>query len=113
MNGQRPESTNVLLDGAANNDEFGATVGQAVPLDSVQEFSILANDFTAEYGRAGAGVVNVVTKSGTNSFSGTAMSSTVSRPYPGTPSRTMPFRFLNPFLPGISSDIQQLRVHPR
>ncbi len=72
VNGQRPESTNVLLDGAANNDEFGATVGQAVPLDSVQEFSILTNDFTAEYGRAGAGVVNVVTKSGTNSFSGTA-----------------------------------------
>ncbi len=72
VNGQRPESTNILLDGAANNDEFLASVGQAVPLDSVQEFSILTNDFTAEYGRAGAGVVNAVTKSGTNSFSGTA-----------------------------------------
>ncbi len=72
INGQRPESTNVLLDGAANNDEFGATVGQAVPLDSVQEFSLITNDFTAEFGRAGAGIVNVVTKSGTNEFHGTA-----------------------------------------
>lgn len=70
INGQRSESTNVLLDGAANNDEFGATVGQAVPLDSVQEFSVITNDFTAEYGRAGAGVVNVATKSGTNDFHG-------------------------------------------
>ncbi len=36
INGQRAESTNILLDGAANNDEFTASVGQAVPLDSVQ-----------------------------------------------------------------------------
>ncbi len=72
INGQRAESTDVLLDGAANNDEFSASVGQAVPLDSVQEFSVLTNDFTAEYGRAGAGVVNVVTKSGTNEFHGSA-----------------------------------------
>jgi hypothetical protein len=72
INGQREDSTNILLDGAANNDEFTATVGQAVPLDSVQEFSILTNNFTAEYGRASGGVINVVTKSGTNDFHGTA-----------------------------------------
>ncbi len=72
INGQREASTNVLLDGAANNDEFGAGVGQSVPLDSVQEFSVLTNNFTAEFGRAGGGIVNVVTKSGTNAFHGTA-----------------------------------------
>ncbi len=72
INGQREASTNVLLDGAANNNEFLATVGQAVPLDSVQEFSILTNNFTAEYGRASGGVVNVVTKAGTNDLHGTA-----------------------------------------
>lgn len=72
INGQREDSTNVLLDGAANNDEFTASVGQAVPLDSIQEFSILTNNFTAEYGRASGGIVNVVTKSGTNDFHGTA-----------------------------------------
>jgi outer membrane receptor protein involved in Fe transport len=72
INGLRSAGTNILLDGAANNDEFNASVGQTVPLDSVQEINILTNNFTAEYGRASAGVVNVTTKSGTNDFHGTA-----------------------------------------
>src|SRR6266550_565138 len=72
INGLRSAGTNILLDGAANNDEFNATVGQTVPLDSVQEINVLTNNFTAEYGRASAGVVNVTTKSGTNDFHGTA-----------------------------------------
>ncbi len=71
MNGLRSASTNVLLDGVANNDEFNAAVGQTVPLDSVQEMGIITNNFTAEYGRASAGIVNVTTKSGTNGFHGT------------------------------------------
>jgi len=72
INGLRAAGTNILLDGAANNDEFTASVGQTVPLDSVQEINVLTNNFTAEYGRASAGVVNVTTKSGTNDFHGTA-----------------------------------------
>lgn len=72
MNGLRAAGTNILLDGAANNDEFTASVGQTIPLDSVQEINVLTNNFTAEYGRASAGVVNVTTKSGTNDFHGTA-----------------------------------------
>ena len=72
MNGMRSASTNVLLDGSANNDEFDATVGQEVPLDSVQEFSVITNNFSAQYGRATGGIVNVATKSGTNAFHGTA-----------------------------------------
>lgn len=72
INGQRESSTNVLLDGASNNDEFNANVGQQVPLDSVEEFSVLTNNFTAEYGRASGGVVNVVTKDGGNAVHGTA-----------------------------------------
>jgi outer membrane receptor protein involved in Fe transport len=71
LNGQRASSTNVLLDGSANNDEFTASVGQAVPLDSVQEFSVITSNFSAQYGRASGGVVNVATKSGTNRFRGT------------------------------------------
>jgi len=47
------------------------SVGQAVPLDSVQEFSVITSNFSAQYGRASGGVVNVATKSGTNSFRGT------------------------------------------
>ncbi len=72
INGQRSASTSILLDGAENVDTFTATVGQTVPLDSVQEFSVLTNNFGAEYGRASGGVVNLVTKSGTNNFHGTA-----------------------------------------
>jgi outer membrane receptor protein involved in Fe transport len=72
FNGLRSASTNILLDGSANNNEFTATVGQTIPLDSVQELSVLTNNFTAEYGRASSAVVNVVTKSGTNNFHGSA-----------------------------------------
>jgi outer membrane receptor protein involved in Fe transport len=70
INGQRSASTSILLDGAENVDTFTASVGQTVPLDSVQEFSVLTNNFTAEYGRASGGVVNLITKSGTNAFHG-------------------------------------------
>lgn len=72
INGLRSAGTNVLLDGAANNDEFVGAIGISVPLDSVQEFSVLTNNFTAEFGRADAGIVNVVTKSGSNALHGTA-----------------------------------------
>ncbi len=72
INGQRSASTDILLDGGQNVDTFTATVGQQIPLDSVQEFSVLTNNFGAEYGRASGGVVNVVTKSGTNTFHGSA-----------------------------------------
>ena len=70
INGARSSDTDILLDGGENVDLFTATVGQSVPLDTVQEFSVLTNNFTAEYGRAGGGVVNVATKSGTNNFHG-------------------------------------------
>jgi outer membrane receptor protein involved in Fe transport len=70
INGQRSASTNVLLDGGANNDEFLAVVGQDVPLDSVQEFSVITSSFSAQFGRASGGIVNVATKSGTNAFRG-------------------------------------------
>lgn len=71
INGQRAASTNILLDGVDNVDTFTATVGQSVPLDSVQEFRVVRGTFTPEYGRASGGVVNVATKSGTNEFRGT------------------------------------------
>ena len=70
INGQRSASTDALLDGAENVDLFTTQVGQSVPLDSVQEFSVTSNNFSAEYGRASGGVINVATKSGTNSFHG-------------------------------------------
>src|ERR1051325_5528021 len=71
INGQRSSSTNILLDGVDNNDQFTATVGQSVPLDSVQEFQVITGNFSAEFGRSSGGVVNVATKSGSNNFHGT------------------------------------------
>jgi len=72
INGMRSSSTNVMLDGVANNDEFTATVGQPVPMDAVQEYSVQTSNFTAEYGRASGGIVNLITRSGTNEFHGSA-----------------------------------------
>ena len=71
INGLRSTSTNALLDGAANNDEFTGSVGESIPLDAVQEFSVVSSNFSAQYGRATSGIVNVITKSGTNEFHGT------------------------------------------
>jgi hypothetical protein len=70
INGQRTSGTEVLLDGVENIFLFTAQVGEQVPLDSVQEFRVINSDFDAQYGRASGGVVNVTTKSGTNSFHG-------------------------------------------
>ena len=70
INGQRTSGTEVLLDGVENLDLFTASVGEQVPLDSVQEFRVVTSDFDAQYGRASGGVVNVSTKSGTNSLHG-------------------------------------------
>ena len=70
INGQREASTDILLDGGQNVDLFTASLGQQVPLDSVQEFRLVNSDFTAEYGRATGGIVNVATKSGTNNLHG-------------------------------------------
>jgi hypothetical protein len=72
INGMRATSANALLDGSANNDEFTGSIGQSVPLDAVQEFSVISSNFSAQYGRATSGIVNVIVKSGTNDFTGTA-----------------------------------------
>jgi hypothetical protein len=71
INGQRAASTEILLDGGENVDAFVAAVGQSVPLDAVQEFRVVTSNFSAEYGRASGGIVNVATKSGTNELHGT------------------------------------------
>lgn len=71
INGQRSASTNILLDGGENVDNFTATVGQSIPLDAVGEFRVITSNFSAEYGRASGGIVNVSTKPGTNNFHGT------------------------------------------
>ena len=74
-NGQTAQANAVQMDGATNIDDLrGSNVGgQArVPNEGLQEVQIITNQFDAEYGRASGAVINAVTKSGTNNFSGAA-----------------------------------------
>jgi hypothetical protein len=68
INGGRTQSANYLLDGAENNEAFMSTVALDVPLDSIEEFNVQTNHYSAEYGRNSAFVANVITKAGTKSF---------------------------------------------
>ena len=72
ISGSRSASTEILLDGIENTYLFSVGVATTVPLDAVQEFRVLTSNYGPEYGRASGGVVNVVTKAGTNAFHGTA-----------------------------------------
>lgn len=71
INGQRAASTNILLDGGENVNTFTASIGQTVPLDAVQEYRVIQNNFSAQYGRATGGIVDVATRNGTNELHGT------------------------------------------
>jgi hypothetical protein len=72
MAGARGGAGNYLLDNADNNDAQTAMPRPYPNVDAVEEFSIQTNSFDAQYGRSVGGVVNVVTKSGTNEFHGSA-----------------------------------------
>ena len=70
VHGQRQDSNNFQLDGVANVSLGGNTVQARPNVDAVQEFKIQTSNFSAEFGRNSGSVVQVVTKSGTNSFRG-------------------------------------------
>ncbi len=70
--GGRTDSVTFLLDGGVNNNLLSNGVVYNPNPDTVAEFRILQNNYTAEYGRNGGGVISVVTKSGTNAFHGSA-----------------------------------------
>ena len=72
VNGGREEFNNFLLDGVDNNDQENNRYNLQPPVDAIQEFKIVANAYSAEYGRSGAGQVNVITRSGTNEWHGFA-----------------------------------------
>jgi hypothetical protein len=70
--GGRSDSVTFLLDGALNNNLLDNSVVYNPNPDTIAEFRILESNYSAEYGRNGGGVISVVTKSGTNSWHGSA-----------------------------------------
>lgn len=68
--GQRGRSNLVQVDGADNTDNSVNASRTTVSQEAVQEFQVVSNSFAPEFGRSSGGVVNVVTKSGTNDFHG-------------------------------------------
>src|SRR5438128_1393101 len=76
-NGLRPAQNNYLLDGIDNNEDTvdflnGTNFVVLPPVDAIQEFKVQTSDYSAQYGRSGAAILNATIKSGTNSFHGSA-----------------------------------------
>ena len=70
MSGQRARSNLVNVDGADATDNGVNGVRSTVSQEAVQEFQIITNNYAPEYGRASGGVVNIITRSGSNDFHG-------------------------------------------
>ena len=70
INGNRPRNNNYMVDGSDNNDiSVTIATSQIVP-EAVAEFQVLQNPYSVEFGRNTGGQINVITKSGSNSFAG-------------------------------------------
>jgi hypothetical protein len=76
ISGMRPQSNNYRLDGISLNDYSngapGSVLGGNLGVDAIQEFSVLTGNYSAEYGKTAGGVVNAISRSGTNAFHGDA-----------------------------------------
>ena len=76
ISGSRPTQNSYRLDGIIVNDYSnagpGSVLGQNLGVDAIQEFTVLTSNYSAEYGFTSGGVINAVTRSGTNTFHGTA-----------------------------------------
>ncbi len=70
VNGNREESNNFLLDGVDNNFTSDNLVSYQPNPDAIQEFKLITNNASAEFGNFQGGIINVVIKSGTNQFHG-------------------------------------------
>ncbi|HLK34577.1 MAG TPA: TonB-dependent receptor, partial [Terriglobales bacterium] len=74
VSGARPDQNNYRLDGISINDYSngapGSVLGDNLGVDAVEQVSVLGNNYPAEYGRTSGGVINAVTRSGTNAFHG-------------------------------------------
>jgi len=76
ISGARPQQNNYRLDGVSINDYSngapGSVLGGNLGVDAIQEFSVLTSNYSAEYGKTSGGVINAITRSGSNTFHGSA-----------------------------------------
>src|SRR5262245_30680702 len=72
LGGQRARSNNITVDGLDNNDPVMGAVRATFSQEATREFQVLVNSYSAEFGKASGGTVNIVTKSGTNVLHGSA-----------------------------------------
>jgi hypothetical protein len=72
VDGQRPESNNFLIDGANNFNNVDAGYVVQPPVDAISEFRIISHNADAEFGHSSGSTTNIVTRSGSNSFHGSA-----------------------------------------
>lgn len=68
--GQKQYQNNVFVDGATNAMQFYGTQAESYPQDWIQEFQVMTNGFSAEFGQASGAVLNVITRSGSNMLRG-------------------------------------------
>lgn len=68
--GQNQYQNNVFVDGGANAMQFDGTMADTFPQDWIEEFQVLTNNSSAEFGHASGAVLNVITRSGSNEFHG-------------------------------------------
>ena len=76
ISGARPQQNNYRLDGVSLNDYAngapGSVLGGNLGVDAIEEFSVITSNYEADYGKTSGGVVNAVTRSGTNQIHGSA-----------------------------------------
>jgi Carboxypeptidase regulatory-like domain len=70
FNSQSARLNNITVDGGSNNENFTGGVRSTISQEAVQEFQVVSDSYSAEFGRAVGGVINIVTKSGTNEYRG-------------------------------------------
>ena len=75
ISGARPQQNNYRMDGISLNDYAngapGSVMGGNMGVDAISEFSVLTSNYSAEYGKTSGGVINAISRSGTNAFHGT------------------------------------------
>ncbi len=123
IDGARPQQNNYRLDGISINDYAnggpGSVLGGNLGVDAIEEFSVLTNNYSAEYGKTSGGVVNAISRSGSNELHGSGYEflrnsaldarNFFDRQTPTSPGRIPPFK-RNQFGGAIGGPIQKDRT---